>query len=217
MKAWLIPSVMVILAGFAGCGGSTYHTTSTNTLTQAQARQVATALSNDVSKALASAFGSTKVPLDISAKGNVIAALRRNSPAGSVARPEDINCTGSACTVSGTFNCPDGGSIMVSGTFSASGTSATGTFTATPSSCSDGTLVINGDPNVTTTVQGSDNGITTTVNLMIVGGVSFAPVQPGKFPSGSCSLNVTANFSVNDSTGSVTGSTSGSLCGQTIN
>jgi len=127
-------------------------------------------------------------------------------------------CNGSNCAVSGSYNCPDGGSILVSGNFSGSGTSASGTFTETPSSCSDGTLVINGNPDVTVAVQGNDNGVTTTVNLTIGGGVSFSPVQAGQFPTGSCSFNVTASVSVNDSSGSVTSSSiSGSICGQTIN
>ena len=217
MKAWLIAVTLVILGTLAGCGGGS-NVNSIN-LTQAQARQVGTTVSNDVSKALASALGNPAVPLAITTRDNMRVALQRsNSQPGAVSKPEDVTCSGSNCSVSGTFNCPDGGSIMVSGNFSASGTSASGTITATPSSCSDGTLVINGDPDVTATVQGNDNGVTTTVNLTIGGGVSFSPVQAGQFPTGSCSLNVTASVSVNNSSGSVTSSSiSGSICGQTIN
>jgi len=217
MKAWLIAVTLVILGTLAGCGGGS-NVNSIN-LTQAQARQVGTTVSNDVSKALASALGNPAVPLAITTRDNMRVALQRShSQPGAVSKPEDVTCSGSNCSVSGTFNCPDGGSIMVSGNFSASGTSASGTITATPSSCSDGTLVINGDPDVTATVQGNDNGVTTTVNLTIGGGVSFSPVQAGQFPTGSCSLNVTASVSVNNSSGSVTSSSiSGSICGQTIN
>ena len=217
MKAWAIAVTLMTMGTLAGCGGSSNANLNGKNLTQAQAQQVGTTVSSDVSQALASVLGNTAVPLDITTRDKMRVALQRNSrQASAVAKPEDVTCNMSNCTVSGTFNCPDGGSIMVSGTFSASGTSASGTITETPSSCSDGTLVINGDPNVTATVQGSDNGVTTTVNLMIGGGVSFSPVQAGQFPSGSCSINVTASVSVNDSTRSVTSSIIGSVCGQNI-
>jgi len=217
MKAWLIAVTLTILGTLAGCGGG--GNVNSIHLTQAQAKQVGTTVSNDVSKALASALGNPAVPLAITTRDNMLVALRRSTTqANAVSNPEDVTCNMSNCTVSGTFNCPDGGSIMVSGKFSVSGTSASGTITETPSTCSDGTLVINGDPDVTATVQGSDNGVTTTVNLTIGGGISFSPVQPGQFPTGSCSLNVTASVSVNNSSGGVTSSSiSGSICGQTIN
>src|SRR5215472_6583872 len=216
MKAGLIAVTLMMLGTVAGCGGGS--NVNSNNLTQAQAKQVATTVSNDVNKALASVVGNPAVPLGITSRDNMLVGLQRNNrQAGAVENPQNVTCSGSTCTVSGTFNCPDGGSIMVSGTFSASGTSASATITATPSKCSDGTLVINGNPDVTVSVQGSDNGVTTTVNLMIGGGVSFSPVQAGQFPSGSCSLNVTASISVNDSSGSVTSSSiSGTVCGQTI-
>ena len=218
MKVWLIAVALTILGTLAGCGGSSGNSDANN-LTQAQARQLGTTVSNDASRALGSALGIPTVPLDISARDNMLAALRRNdSHANALLKPENLICNGSDCTVSGTYNCPDGGSIMVSGTFTANGASTSATMTETPSNCSDGTLVINGNPDVTVALQGNDNGVTTTVNLTMGGGVSFSPVQAGQFPKGSCSLNVTATFSVNDSSGSVTSSSiSGSICGQTIN
>lgn len=147
----------------------------------------------------------------------MLVALHRNSLAATVPMPEGVTCNGTTCTISGTYTCPDGGSIAVSGTFSATSNSASGTITETPSNCSDGTLVINGNPDVTVGVQGNNNGMTTTVNAMIGGGVNFAPVQAGQFPTGSCTLNVAASVSVNDSSGSVTSSSiSGSVCGQMI-
>ena len=216
MKAWSIAPVSLMVLGIlAGCGGGNANLNASK-LTQAQAQQLGTAVSTDVSNALASALGNVAVPLDISSRNHMLLALHRNSQAAIVPKPETVTCSGTSCTVSGTFTCPDGGSIAVSGNFSASGNSASGTITATPSSCSDGTLVINGNPDVTADVQGNNNGVTTTVNVTIGGGVSFAPVQAGQFPTGSCTLNVTATVSVNDSSGSVTSSISGSVCGQTI-
>jgi len=217
MNAWSVAVTLIMLGTVAGCGGGS--NSNPNNLTQAQAKQLGTTVSNDVSMALASVVGNAAVPLDITTRDKMRVALQRNnSQADAVAKPETVTCSGSNCTVSGTFNCPDGGSIMVTGTFTASGTSASGTITATPSNCSDGTLIINGNPDVTVSVQGNNNGVTTTVNLMIGGGVSFAPVHAGQFPSGSCTFNVTASATVNDSSGSVTSSSiSGTVCGQTIN
>ena len=221
MKAWSIAPVSFMVFGIfaggilAGCGGGTTNLNASK-LTQAQAQQLATAVSADVNNALASTLGNTGVPLDISSRDHMLLALHGNSRAAIAPKPQDVTCSGTSCTVSGTFTCPDGGSIAVSGNFSASSNSASGTLTATPSNCSDGTLVINGNPNVTLGVQGNSNGVTTTVNVMIGGGVSFAPVQAGQFPTGSCALNVTATASVNSSSGSVSSSISGSVCGQTI-
>lgn len=216
MKAWLIAPVSLTVFGIlGGCGGGSANFNASK-LTQAQAQKLGTAVSADVSNALASVLGNTAVPLDISSRDHMLFALHRNGQAGTVPKPETVTCSGTSCTVSGTFTCPDGGSIAVSGNFTASSNSASGTLTATPTNCSDGTLVINGDPDVTVGVQGSNNGMTTTVNAMIGGGVSFSPVQAGQFPTGSCMLNVTATVSVNDSNGSVSSSISGSVCGQTI-
>ena len=217
MKAWLIVVTLMILSTLAGCGGGNNLNSNANNLTQAQAQQVGTTVSNDVSQALASAVGSAAVPLDITTRDNMLVALQRNNrQAGAVSTPQDVTCSGGTCTVSGTYNCPDGGSILVSGSFTASGMSASGTITETPSSCSDGTLVINGAPNVMATVTGNDTGVTTTVTLMISGGVSFSPVQAGQFPSGTCPLKVNASVSVTDSTGATSSSISGSVCDQTI-
>ena len=217
MKAWSIAPVSLMVLGIlAGCGGGNANFNASK-LTQAQAQQLGTAVSTDVNDALASALGNTAVPLDIGSRDHILLALHRNSQAVTVPKPQTVTCSGTSCTVSGTFTCPDGGSIAVSGNFTASSNSASGTITATPGSCSDGTLVINGNPDVTVGVQGNNNGITTMVNVMIGGGVSFAPVQAGQFPTGSCMLNVIAAVSVNDSNGSVTSSSiSGSVCGQTI-
>jgi len=218
MKPSRIAAVILVavLSPLAGCGGGSTNANSNN-LTQAQAQQVGSALSDDVSKALANALGNTAVPLDISSKDHMVVALHRESQAGTVAKPEEVACNGTSCTVSGTYTCPDGGSIAVSGTFRGSTTSAGGTLTETPSNCSDGTLVLNGNPDVTVGVQGNDNGVTTTVNVTIGGGVKFSPVQAGQFPTGSCSCNLSASAAVNDTNGSVTAcSISGSICGHTI-
>src|SRR5207302_7232098 len=50
MKAWLIAVTLTILGTLAGCGGGGNGNSNANNLTQAQARQVGTTVSNNVSK-----------------------------------------------------------------------------------------------------------------------------------------------------------------------
>ena len=221
-KLSLTAATLMVLGTLAGCGGGGNGNPIANNLTQAQAQQLGSAVSNDVSKALASVVGNPAVPLGITTRSNMVVALQGNN---SQVQPEQVTCSSTgSCTVDGTYTCPDSGSIMVSGTFMVIGMTASGTFTLTPSDCSDGTLVIDppanppANPNVTVKVTGNDSSGITTVNLMITGDVTFSPVQTGQFPSGSCSLSVNASVSVSDSSGSVTSSQiNGSICGQTIN
>jgi hypothetical protein len=129
MKAWLIAAVtLVVLGTLAGCGGSNGNANANN-LTQAQAQQLGSAVSDDVSKALASAVSNVAMPLGITTRDNMLVALQRNSQADTVSKPKQVTCNDKSCTVSGTYTCPDGGSIAVSGDFSASSTSTTGAIT----------------------------------------------------------------------------------------
>ena len=143
--------------GHSGCGGDgvSNGNANANNLAQAQAQQLGSAVSDDVSKALASAVSNVAMPLGITTRDNMLVALQRNSQADTVSKPEQVTCNDTSCTVSGTYTCPDGGSIAVSGDFSASSTSTTGAITET--NCSDGTLVINGNPDVTLGVQGTNS------------------------------------------------------------
>ena len=136
-------------------------------------------------------------------------------------RSLETSCTSSPCTLSYTYDCADGGSIAVAGSLTvgkSGGTdSASGTVTVTPSTCSDGTLVINGNPDVTVTSQVSDNGTTSTGTFTAQGNVGFSPVTSGQFPTGTCGVsNLTVTGSATDSTGDVTCTISGSICGQTV-
>ena len=136
-------------------------------------------------------------------------------------RSLETSCTSSPCTLSYTYECADGGSIAVAGSLTVSksgGTdSASGTVNVTPSKCSDGTLVINGNPDVTVTSQVSDNGTTSTGTFTAQGNVGFSPVTSGQFPTGTCGVsNLMVSGSATDSTGDVTCTISGSICGQTV-
>jgi hypothetical protein len=222
MKGTSVSAVILVavLSALAACGtnGGGGGNGGGNTLTQAQAQQVGTSISNDMSNALSSALASPAVALDISSRDHIRAGLQRKSKASTATRPDIVTCAGSTCTISGTYTCPDSGSVEVMGGLSATTNSVSGKITETPSNCSDGTADISGDPNITVGLQASDNGISTSVSVTIDGGVSFSSVQAGQFPSGSCTCNLAVNGAVNDSNGTVTAcSVSGTICGQTIN
>src|SRR5215470_4834847 len=102
MKAWSIAVSLVSLGALAGCGGGYMNSAH---LTQAQARQLGSTVSNDVSKALAGVVGNPAVPLDIRSRDNLRAALQRNpSQANAVLQPARIRSSGPPCTVSRPFN-----------------------------------------------------------------------------------------------------------------
>src|SRR5580704_3146211 len=100
--------LVAVLGALAGCGGSgggggNGGNGGGNTLTQAQAQQVGTAISNDLSNALSSALSSPAVPLDISSGDHIRVGLERKSEAKAVTRPDTVTCSGSNCTISGTY------------------------------------------------------------------------------------------------------------------
>ena len=202
-----------------GCGGSSNNPNpnsdpNPNNLTQPQAQQLEGEAFAEVGTALADALSGS--PLTTS-RAKILAALPKNNQV--VPTPAGITCnpSGTSCTVSFTYQCPDGGSIAVSGTATEnSPTSASVTITETPASCSDGTLVINGNPDMTIGAQVNDNGTTTTVDVTIGGDISFSPVKTGQFPTGSCTSNLSISASVSDSTGAATCSVGGSLCGFSV-
>ena len=207
---------IALLLGIAltliGCGGSSKNS-NPNNLTQTQAQQLGSEAYAVVGAALADAIAGS--PLT-SGRLNILGAFRMSNQVAPA--PMQTTCSGTSCTIASTYQCPNGGSIAVSGSLTEnSSTSASGTITEKPASCSDGTLVINGDPDVTIGIKGSDNGTTTTLNATIGGGVKFSPVQTGQFPTGSCTTNLNISGSVNDSTGALTCSVSGSICGHAFN
>src|SRR5882762_3470953 len=118
MKGITVSAVILVavLSALTGCGasGGGGGNGGGNTLTQPQAQQVGTSISNDLSNALASALSSPAIPLGISSRDHIRVGLQRKSEANTV-RPDLVTCSGSNCTISGTYTCPDSGSIAVSG------------------------------------------------------------------------------------------------------
>ena len=208
----LLLGISLTLIGCGGSGSALNPNPNPNNLTPAQAQQLGNEASVDVGSALADALGGSPLAND---RTKILGALRRDNQA--VSASAQTTCSGTSCTVSYTYQCPDGGSIAVSGSVTASDlTSANGTITETPTNCSDGTLVINGDPDVMIDIQANNNGTTTTVNITIDGGISFSPVQAGQFPTGTCTSNLNISASAQDNTGALACSVGGSICGQAV-
>ncbi len=194
----LIGSVLLLV----GCGSSSNP--NPNHLTQTQAQQLGGEVFTDVFTAIAGDSGSGS---DAVHKSGWPALLAKN-------KNHSYTQTPDASSSTYTYTCPDGGTIAVS---ASSGNNSI-SVTATPASCSDGTLIFNGDPNITVNGTGNDNGTTTSVSITVGGGVSFAPVTTGAFPTGSCKSNMQVSASVTDSSGSLAScSISGAICGYSMN
>ncbi|HEV2646794.1 MAG TPA: hypothetical protein VGU46_10555 [Acidobacteriaceae bacterium] len=116
-----------------------------------------------------------------------------------------------------TFNCPTGGTIVVSGSFT-----GTDNETATPPTinvseniletinhCGDNGLTINGNPNVAITGNVSLAGNVFTDLTTISGGVTAGNTN--------CPINVTISVTVDDKAGTESGTISGSVCGVALN
>jgi hypothetical protein len=199
-----IAAVVGVALLMFGCGSS-----SSNSLTRAQAQAVAGAVSSSISQSLQQAFGVASAKTKVGVTG-----LKESPP-----RASTPTCTLSPsggtfnCTLAQTVSCSGGGTIAVSGditgTLNNSGTgSVQEQIAATPANCSVDGLVINGDPQVDVAGQiNISNGmIVFPVTGSETGGVTFGPK-----PSGRCMLNVM--FTVNSN---LTCTTTGTACGQPV-
>ena len=108
-----------------------------------------------------------------------------------------------------TYHCPSGGTIVVTGSYTGTASSATVVIVETINSCADNGFTMNGNPNVTV-----DDTLTTSGNI-----ITDVMTMTGGFTVGSnsCSINVTVNATVNDETYAVSGNMSGSVCGMSVN
>jgi hypothetical protein len=103
--------------------------------------------------------------------------------------------------------------IVVSGTFTVTTTGTAASYVIssveTINSCNDGSVTMNGNPNVTMTSTESVNGDIYTGTDAITGGVLIG--------GNNCSINVNIISTVNSTTNAVSGTISGSVCGVTLN
>jgi len=188
------------------CGSSSSHT-----LSPAQAQ----AVSSELSQALQSALVA-----GITSSTSAASTQTRSLPKILEALPSTASgCTitdgGESCNIPITYNgnCPNGGTIGVSGdliyTLDNNGNgSDNSTLTITPTNCAVSDTTFNGDPSVTVTSQITfqDYALGFPLTFAETGGISFGPN-----PSGTCTLNVTLSAT------SLTSCTvSGSICGRSI-
>jgi hypothetical protein len=192
----------------SGCGSSS----SSHTLSAAQAQAVSQEFSTALQAALSSAFSSAASrPRDLHPS---LAVTLGN------AHPEQSSdCTssdsGESCNIPVSYSgsCPGGGTIAVAGdldfTLNDSGNgSGSSTITITPTGCTVSNETINGNPSVTasTSITVEDDAPVFPITLNETGGISFSPN-----PTGSCTFNVQYTVS---SASSCT--VSGTVCGQAV-
>jgi hypothetical protein len=187
-----------------GCGGGSGTTTATLTQTQALTA------TSDIFDALAVATGSAGYMRPGVGKAEAMGirnTLLGNSPIASIAAPRiaPVNPLTTVTLSPYTYDCPSGGTIVVSGSISGTPTSSSFSVVEAIKSCMDGGLTINGDPNVTVTGSATQSG-----NLF-----SDTVTMSGGFSAGgnTCLIDVTVTATVNDMTYAETGSVSGSVCG----
>jgi len=189
------------------CGSSNSNSSA---LTQAQAQAIATAVSNGIGQALNGTFG---VP---SVKGSTDAMHRVETAANTATPPVCMpSSAGQTCTwpISGTFSCPGGGTMAVSGeiigslNMTGSG-SAQVQIAAVPASCSVNGMILNGAPQVKVAAQ---MNVLNDMPEWPVTGSETGAVSYGPHPSGTCQLNLT--YTVNSN---LSCTVSGTACGQSV-
>ena len=201
--AAMVGIALLIIA--CGSGNS-----NSSALSQAQAQAIATAVSNGIGQALAGTFGASSLRPSTD-------AMRRVEPAANTATPPVCtpSSAGQTCTwpISGTFACPGGGTMAVSGKITGSlNTTGSGSaevqIAAVPAGCSVNGMILNGAPQVNVAAQ---------MNLLHdmpewpVTGSESGALSYGPNPSGTCQLNLT--YTVNSNLGCTL---SGTACGQSV-
>jgi hypothetical protein len=210
LSSILVAACLLVIS--LGCGSSSSHTMSA-AQAQAVSQEFSTALQSALSTALSSASSVRRDPHPSLAK--IFAD----------ARPADVHpadssgCTvsdnGESCNIPVSYSgsCPGGGTIGITGDFdftlnNSGDGSDSSTLTVTPTNCSVSNETINGNPSVTASIQinFTDDAPTFPITLSETGGITYAPN-----PSGSCTLNVQYTVSSESSC-----TVSGTVCGQTV-
>jgi hypothetical protein len=200
--AVLIAIAIILVA----CGGS-----STPKISPAQAQ----AISSELFTALGSALVAGFTPVSGATRGPH--SLAEAIPSRPALQSSDCTSTstGQSCNIPISFqgNCPQGGTIAVSGDFmftldNSGNGSDSSTLTVTPSNCAVSNITFNGNPSVTvsTAFTLQNNALAYPLTFSETGGITFGPK-----PSGSCSINV--NVTANSPTSC---SATGSVCGNPV-
>jgi len=207
--AFVLPlaAILSIALMIVGCGSGN---SSSSALTEAQAQAIASAVSNGIGQALAGTFGAPSVQPSADAMRPVETAA--NTATAPVCMPSSA---GQTCSwpISGTFACPGGGSMAVSGKITGSlNTTGSGSaqvqIAAVPASCSVNGMILNGAPQVNVAAQ---MNLLNDIPEWPVTGSETGAVSYGPHPSGTCPLNLT--YTVNSNLGCTV---SGTACGQSV-
>lgn len=201
--------VMILCFLFSiGCGSSS----TSNTLSAAQAQAVSQELTSAVSSALTATI-SSGLPAPGYERPSIASALKQLRDA--QASGCTASSTGQTCdiAVNYTGSCAGGGSISVSGDFNftldnTGDGSDSSSLTIIPTNCSVSNLVINGAPSITVATEFNikADAMSYPFSLTETGGISYGPN-----PSGRCSVDATMNVSSPTSC-----SISGSICGRKL-
>ena len=207
--AFVLPlaAILSIALLIVGCGSGN---SSSSALTEAQAQAIASAVSNGIEQAFAGTFGVPSRKPSSDAMHPVEAAANAATPPACLP-----SFAGQTCTwpVSGTFSCPGGGTMAVSGQITAA-LNSTGSgsaqvqIAAVPASCSVNGIILNGAPQVN--VAGQMNLLNDLPEWPVTSSETGA-VSYGPHPTGTCQLNLT--YTVNSS---LSCTVSGTACGQSV-
>lgn len=206
-------SAIVVLATLSilslGCGSS-----SSNTLSPAQAQAITQQISVALDQALTGAIASNAVSQrpDRPSLATVVSNIHSD-----LSSPCTVTATGESCNwpVSDSVACSGGGTIAVAGdvagTLNSNGGGSIQTaLTITPASCSvsNSTLLINGDPSVSvdSQINFTQSAPAYPITFTETGGISYGPK-----PSGSCQMNVTST--INSATSCTI---TGTVCGKSV-
>lgn len=202
-----LAAILSIALLIIACGSGNSNSSA---LTQAQAQAIATAISNGLGQALAGTFGAPAVERSTDAMHRVETAANAATPP--VCMPSSA---GQTCTwpISGTYACPGGGIMEVSGQITGSlNTAGSGSaqvqIAAVPASCSVNGMILNGAPQVNV---GGQMSLVKDMPEWPVTASETGAVSYGPHPSGTCPLNLT--YSVNSN---LSCTVSGTACGQSV-
>lgn len=208
-SACAIAALAILAFFFVACGGSSSHT-----LSSAQAQAISQELSTALSSAVVSGLAPASSPAT-SAPHSLSPALRQLEAEPSLSGSCTVGPSGTSCNfpISFTGNCPNGGTVSVSGDLaytldnSGNGTDNS-SLTVTPANCAVQNVTFSGNPDVAVAIHFSfqNNAIIFPVTLSETGGITFGPD-----PSGSCSVN--ANATVTSATACTL---TGTICGRSV-
>lgn len=211
--------VLLTLPG-SGCGGSggssgSSGSSSVPAMTQAQASAAFTEVFTAMVSAEETLFLDRSNPVSMLRKEGaseiqkaILNGARIPASAGSIPPAPELSPDTTSNIPAFTYDCPSGGTIVVTGSYSETSTLESANVIETINGCKDDGVTMNGDPNITLSLAGSNNATTTSLTLTMAGGLTVGASH--------CSTDLNLTASVNDKTGTGTETYAGSFCGVAI-